>query len=96
MALARPGHLALAGTLDEYGDIRSARRHELPTMRRRRGETILDEGEMGRHSTGQVPDVRPMTELPEWEAELLQWPFIDETWTSGFDTGVEAAWPNLG
>lgn len=36
-----------------------------------------------------------MAELHEWEAELLQWPFIDETWTSGFDTGVEAAWPNL-
>lgn len=30
------------------------------------------------------------------EAEMLQWPFIDETWFHGFDTGFDAAWPNLG
>lgn len=31
----------------------------------------------------------------ELEADMLQWPFIDETWSSGFDAGFDSAWPNL-
>lgn len=34
----------------------------------------------------------------EWadvEAEMWQWPFLDENWSLGFDTGFESAWPGL-
>lgn len=34
----------------------------------------------------------------EWadvEAEMGQWPFLDENWSLGFDTGFESAWPGL-
>lgn len=37
-----------------------------------------------------------MLDPHELETEMMQWPFIDETWSSGFDTGFDAAWPNPG
>lgn len=99
----RPGHITLAGTLDEYGDIRSSRpHHEMPSnnnYQRERGVRMTTpplNGQM--ESPSQTPlslNSQFMIDTHELEADMLQWPFIDETWSSGFDTGFDTAWPHL-
>lgn len=102
---SRPSHLALANTLDEYGDIRHqgsvhrvssekeplqtndsySRTEEHQRLARRSnippdslsldGNTIIGDNESSNmlfHSL---------------EAELMQWPFIDETWSTGIECG---------
>lgn len=95
----RPGHSTLAGTLDEYGDIRSSRpQHELPlnTRRRERGTATMGSPPGNGHTDSPLPSSNQFTtDFHELEADMLQWPFIDETWSSGFDTGFDTAWPNL-
>ncbi|KAH8427038.1 transcription factor domain-containing protein [Aspergillus melleus] len=101
----RPSHLTLAGTLDEYGDIRSSRpRNDLSISMRRR-ETVssdaVDSAQEDPRTTHNsqiniAPGHNAMLDSYDLEAEMLQWPFIDETWFHGFDTGFDAAWPNLG
>ncbi|KAL3430246.1 PLP-dependent transferase [Aspergillus tetrazonus] len=91
-------HLTLAGTFDEYGDIRISRpdhststsrggtspaEHGAPTAVRNRGNPVLD-AEQG------APGVYDL------EAEMMQWPFLDENWSVGFATGYENSWPGLG
>lgn len=100
----RPGHITLAGTLDEYGDIRSSRPHHgLPsnnTHQRERGMRTTASpplnGQTESSSQTQLPlSGQFMIDSHELEADMLQWPFIDETWSSGFDTGFDTAWPHL-
>ncbi|KAF9888472.1 hypothetical protein FE257_008579 [Aspergillus nanangensis] len=89
--------LTLAGTLDEYGDIRGSRpSHDLSTvvtLRETAGRIALPPSAASFAATAAEP---AMLESHDLEAEMLQWPFISETWTSGFDTGFDAAWPSLG
>ncbi|KAL2823241.1 pyridoxal phosphate-dependent transferase [Aspergillus cavernicola] len=84
-------HLTLAGTFDEYGDIRisrpdsSSHRRMTPTTQNApaaRGSSISVETEHGA--------------LYDLEAEMMQWPFLDETWSVGFATGYENTWPGMG
>ncbi|KAF7596038.1 hypothetical protein BBP40_003818 [Aspergillus hancockii] len=99
----RPGHLTLASTLDEYGDIRCSRpRHEASLARRREvpgRDAVIPQhhGPTGcpAHASMTFSD-QAMLDPHELETEMMQWPFIDETWSSGFDTGFDAAWPNPG
>ncbi|KAL4878072.1 pyridoxal phosphate-dependent transferase [Aspergillus karnatakaensis] len=84
-------HLTLAGTFDEYGDIRISRpdssitRPATPTNQHvaaiRRSSVFIDA------ENGMPYDL---------EAEMMQWPFLDETWSVGFATGYENTWPGLG
>ena len=80
----RPGHSTLAGTLDEYGDIRSSRpQHELPlnTRRRERGTATMGSPPGNGHTDSPLPSSNQFTtDFHELEADMLQWPFIDETW----------------
>jgi hypothetical protein len=91
-------HLALAGTFDEYGDIRiswpnhststsrgdtSPVEHGAPTAVRNRGSSVLD-------AEQSAPGIYDL------EAEMMQWPFLDENWSVGFATGYENTWPGLG
>ena len=46
--------------------------------------------------TEQAADNGSGGEGHDLEAEMLQWPFIDENWSVGFDTGFEAGWLGLG
>ncbi|KAH8699228.1 pyridoxal phosphate-dependent transferase [Talaromyces proteolyticus] len=80
----RPGHFALASTLDEYGDIR----HQRPRNDRQRKATTA------KTATGsdEVVNNPTLNEVENGnilshslESELLQWPFIDETWTTNLD-----------
>ncbi|KAA8646819.1 hypothetical protein EYZ11_008597 [Aspergillus tanneri] len=101
----RPSHLTLAGTLDEYGDIRSSRpRNDLSiSMRKpeaRMSEAVESANDERRsirppQASAQSSDHSTM-DSHDLEAEMLQWPFIDETWFHGFDTNFDAAWPNVG
>ncbi|GLB09456.1 hypothetical protein AtubIFM57258_005377 [Aspergillus tubingensis] len=98
--VSRPEHLTLAGTLDEYGDIRVSRPETAPASRRRPGvssegigvrrmsvaELTAPGGSGSSGGSGEWADV---------EAEMWQWPFLDENWSLGFDTGFESAWPGL-
>jgi hypothetical protein len=100
------GHLTLAGTLDEYGDIRSVRprqeesqlileRENMPTSTSNRNNHQALGGD-SRHTATASIDAVPLSESHELEVEMLQWPFIDESWSLGFDTGFDTAWPSLG
>ncbi|KAE8421995.1 hypothetical protein BDV36DRAFT_303760 [Aspergillus pseudocaelatus] len=99
----RPGHLTLASTLDEYGDIRCSRpRHDV-SISRRRDTSGRDAAMPQNHGPSGCPahanitfSEQVMLDPHELETEMMQWPFIDETWSSGFDTGFDAAWPNPG
>jgi hypothetical protein len=53
-------------------------------------------GSDSRHSATAPMDAVPLSESHELEVEMLQWPFIDESWSLGFDTGFDTAWPSLG
>ncbi|KAL5363719.1 hypothetical protein BJX96DRAFT_178316 [Aspergillus floccosus] len=96
--------LALGGTLDEYGDIRVCRPgQETPTSApRRRGSTSETPGVQHSRRRNSVPlstlsaSEHTMFEHHDLETEMLQWPFISEAWSSGFDTGFDSAWPSLG
>lgn len=105
---SRPSHLALASTLDEYGDIR----HQNPVNRvPRGGESPQNNDPYSRveghdRSSSQLDVLRDLPSLDanaimsengsnsmlshSLETELLQWPFIDETWS----TGIESGWLN--
>lgn len=105
---SRPNHLALASTLDEYGDIRHqssihrASREGEPLHRNDRYSGNQEHQCTARRSN--IPrdsmSLDGTTVLGEndssnmlfhsLEAELLQWPFIDETWS----TGIESGWLN--
>lgn len=78
----RPGQSTLAGTLDEYGDIRSSRPEQSTTRRAACSPVAPAESEL------------PLSGLAmDHELEdMLQWPFIDETWSVGFDAGFDTAW----
>ncbi|KAH1350699.1 hypothetical protein KXV74_000606 [Aspergillus fumigatus] len=101
------GHLTIAGTLDEYGDIRSVRprqeesqpileRENMPTALRNRNSHQAALGSHSRHPGTAPMDAVPLGESHELQVEMLQWPFIDESWSLGFDTGFDTAWPSLG
>ncbi|KAL2787671.1 pyridoxal phosphate-dependent transferase [Aspergillus keveii] len=87
--------LTLAGTFDEYGDIRISRPEPSATRARM---TPLRETVLQRTTDNLNPDD---TATPnhvaayDLESEMAQWPFLDETWSVGFDTGYEATWPGL-
>ncbi|BCR83067.1 transcription factor domain-containing protein [Aspergillus chevalieri] len=91
----RPGHITLAGTLDEYGDIRSSRpRNETSSNT---SHITLPRGQTDSPTQTRLPfNDQFILDAQELETDMLQWPFIDETWSSGFDTGFDAAWPNFG
>ncbi|KAL4864583.1 hypothetical protein BDV12DRAFT_188832 [Aspergillus spectabilis] len=83
-------HLTLAGTFDEYGDIRISRPDPPPTRQT--------------SPTGQnIPAIRRSSVVVEaehggsydLESDMMQWPFLDETWSVGFATGYETTWPGL-
>lgn len=96
-------HINLAGTLDEYGDIRSSRPlHELSSnIRQQERETRTADippsntnniirADFPAHGYVPFSDQYTVEEM-----DMLQWPFIDETWSSGFDTGFDTAWPSV-
>lgn len=90
--------LALGGTLDEYGDIRA---HQ--TLTARHGTSTSETpGPQHPRRRNSVPSSTLPTneniifEHHDLETEMLQWPFISEAWSSGFDTGFDSAWPSLG
>ncbi|RAH68109.1 PLP-dependent transferase [Aspergillus aculeatinus CBS 121060] len=121
-SMQRPDHLTLAGTLDEYGDIR-VERPEISAARSRSGEgdarVEVDSGGSGSGSrvargSGGVAPGGIVSQVPtttgagstgtatadyveqQLGSEMVQWPFLDENWSLGFDLGFDAAWPGLG
>ncbi|KAL4778074.1 PLP-dependent transferase [Aspergillus varians] len=89
-------HLALAGTFDEYGDIRISRPD--PSVSQQRMTAPTHNPAMRRNSIrGSSISVEAEHGGPyDLEAEMMQWPFLDETWSVGFATGYETTWPGLG
>ncbi|OJJ65930.1 hypothetical protein ASPBRDRAFT_139167 [Aspergillus brasiliensis CBS 101740] len=101
VGVSRAEHLTLAGTIDEYGDIRVSRPETAPTSRRRAGGSSEGVG-VRRMSVAELTapgggggSSGGSGEWPDLEADMWQWPFLDENWSLGFDTGFESAWPGL-
>ncbi|KAL4963953.1 pyridoxal phosphate-dependent transferase [Aspergillus stella-maris] len=85
------GHLTLAGTFDEYGDIRISR----PDPSSHGRTTPVRQTATPARGPSIPVDIEHGT-IQDLEAEMMQWPFLDETWTAGFATGYESTWPGLG
>lgn len=101
-----PRRFALAGTLDEYGDIRSRPNREIHTTRSMTAEPR--EADNSHQSQGQILS----SPVPESEAaftsrehsglahdvetDMFQWPFIDASWSAGFDAGLDGLWHHSG
>ncbi|KAL4939082.1 hypothetical protein BDV06DRAFT_231279 [Aspergillus oleicola] len=86
------GHLTLAGTFDEYGDIRISR----PDPSTSHGRTTPVDQTATPARGPSMPVDTEHGAIYDLESEMMQWPFLDETWTAGFATGYETAWPGLG
>jgi hypothetical protein len=103
-----PRRFALAGTLDEYGDIRSRPNRELDTTRSMTAEARELQNthqEQGRTSSspGHEGDVAFFSKEqsatgshPDLETDMFQWPFIDASWSVGFDAGLDGLWHHSG
>ncbi|KAI9934778.1 hypothetical protein MW887_000395 [Aspergillus wentii] len=98
-----PRRLALAGRLDEYGDIRSSR----PSQDLR--EPTVESNETSSHQpngSSCSPGLEGDQFIPrdhnntggyhDFETDMFQWPFIDGSWSSGFDNGLDGLWPSSG
>ncbi|KAL2844062.1 pyridoxal phosphate-dependent transferase [Aspergillus pseudoustus] len=83
--------LTLAGTFDEYGDIRISRPEPSATQPR---PTPLRDTVIQR-ADNVDPETPNQVAAYDLETEMAQWPFLNETWSVGFDTGFEATWPGL-
>lgn len=92
-----PRRFALAGTLDEYGDIRSR-----PDRDMHPGTPAIEPGEIqSSHQSHGNPLSSPgMDEIfsghHDVETDMFQWPFIDGSWSAGFDAGLDGLWHNSG
>ncbi|KAJ5595301.1 uncharacterized protein N7459_001509 [Penicillium hispanicum] len=99
-----PRRFALAGTLDEYGDIRSRPHREVHAPQRPTSEP------RDMHSSHPVSSPGPPGEAApfprehvdvggshqDFETDMFQWPFIDASWSVGFDAGLDGLWHHSG
>ncbi|KAJ5899704.1 hypothetical protein N7495_004448 [Penicillium taxi] len=99
-----PRRFALAGTLDEYGDIRSrpsrAQRRSSSAeicLEERDGDLLPTPGPDGEGSfSGEQTGTGSHHEL---ETDMFEWPFIDASWSAGLDAagaGLDGLWPQSG
>ncbi|KAJ5156608.1 hypothetical protein N7492_009411 [Penicillium capsulatum] len=92
-----PRRFALAGTLDEYGDIRSRPDRE---MHPRTPATGANEPQNPHQSQGHPLSSPGMDAIlsghHDFETDMFQWPFIDGSWSAGFDAGLDGLWHNSG
>lgn len=101
-----PRRFTLGGTLDEYGDIRSRPHSEAHTR-----NSMTTEPQTGVNQYGQRQIQTPHTidgqssifsrdhgvlGHHDFETDMFQWPFIDASWSAGFDVGLDGLWHNSG
>ncbi|KAJ5169465.1 uncharacterized protein N7500_002248 [Penicillium coprophilum] len=102
-----PRRFTLAGTLDEYGDIRSRPSRDVYTTRARTSESRDTHSSHARGGTSTSPGLggepsflgRENSALGghhDFETDMFQWPFIDGSWSLGFDAGLDGLWYNSG
>lgn len=102
-----PRRFALAGTLDEYGDIRSRPSRDAYATRARTSESHDTHGSHVRGRTSSSPGLGGENSFlarensapgghHDFETDMFQWPFIDGSWSLGFDTGLDGLWSNSG
>jgi hypothetical protein len=102
-----PRRFALAGTLDEYGDIRSRPNKDAHRAR----AATADSGDThsshhaahgrtpsspGLHGDATTLDSASLGAHHDFETDMFQWPFIDASWSTGFDAGLDGLWYNSG
>ncbi|KAJ5779380.1 hypothetical protein N7457_007100 [Penicillium paradoxum] len=97
-----PRRFALAGTLDEYGDIRSRPSNAHATRAATAESRPGGSDARGRTSSSPLDGggflARENAALGhhDLETDMFQWPFIDGSWSLGFDTGLDGLWSNSG
>lgn len=102
-----PRRFALVGTLDEYGDIRSRPSRDAYAARARTSESRdthsshVREGTLSSPAVGGEPNFHDRENAAlgnphDFETDMFQWPFIDGSWSLGFDTGFDGLWSNSG
>ncbi|KAJ5101719.1 transcriptional regulator family: Fungal Specific TF [Penicillium alfredii] len=102
-----PRRFALGGTLDEYGDIRSRPDQELHSTRTTRTASprphtravhrpSLSSPDLGNEAHALDRDPAAINTHHDFETDMFQWPFIDGSWSSGFDAGLDGLWHHSG
>lgn len=102
-----PRRFALAGTLDEYGDIRSRPNKDAHATRTTNSEPRDTHKSHPQRRTSSSPGMDGGTGFlarenaqvggqHDLETDMFQWPFIDGSWSLGFDTGLDGLWYNSG
>ncbi|OQE09812.1 hypothetical protein PENVUL_c005G04903 [Penicillium vulpinum] len=102
-----PRRFALAGTLDEYGDIRSRPSRDAYATRARASESRDTHSSHARGESSSSPGLGGVPNFlardnsalgghHDFETDMFQWPFIDGSWSLGFDTGLDGLWYNSG
>lgn len=96
-----PRRFALAGTLDEYGDIRSRPHREvhtrIPSVETRGMQNNAHQSD-GQSLSSPAMDGSAglFSGHHDFETDMFQWPFIDGSWSAGFDAGLDGLWHNSG
>lgn len=96
-----PRRFALAGRLDEYGDIRSrphrdttsSEPHDVQNSQHGHGQPLSSPGADGQ---GSFRDQNVSGSVHDFDADMFQWPFIDGSWSAGFDGGLDGLWHHSG
>ncbi|KAJ5089604.1 hypothetical protein N7532_008288 [Penicillium argentinense] len=95
-----PRRFALAGTLDEYGDIRSRPRAMSTETGSIQGSHHTHQATSSPHLEGDAlllaRENAAIAGHPDFETDMFQWPFIDASWSAGFDAGLDGLWHNSG
>ena len=101
-----PRRFALAVTLDEYGDIRSRPSRDAYATRARTSESrdthsshvrgITSSPGLSGDANFLARENAVLGNHQDFETDMFQWPFIDGSWSLGFDTGLDGLWPNSG
>ncbi|KAJ5665888.1 uncharacterized protein N7477_008336 [Penicillium maclennaniae] len=94
-----PTRFALAGRLDEYGDIRSRPNRDSQTARSISTEPRDAHQTLVSGTEGEGPDfARDAAAFGghDVETDMFQWPFIDGSWSAGFDAGLDGLWHHSG
>lgn len=65
----------------------------MPTSQHGRGQSLSSPGQV---SEGLFRDHTAPGSLQDFETDMFQWPFIDGSWSAGFDAGLDGLWHHSG
>lgn len=65
----------------------------MPSSQHGHGQPLSSPGQV---SDGLFRDHNALGSLHDFETDMFQWPFIDGSWSAGFDAGLDGLWHHSG